>query len=186
LLFCPSCRKNIYDSTELYCPDCGTRLVAQPVFATTPSPPGSMGSTSSISSQLATLSLRAKLVLGIIVLIIIVVGVAAALGGSHSPQPSSPNPNGNNGGNSGGQCCFSVTVTESGGCYYVATSVDGNEVDNNYCSGGTIALSGHCTSFVDVTVYARDTQTVHVDLLLNGQVVKSMQGLGGSLTYSCA
>src|SRR2546430_16655598 len=57
-----------------------------------------MGSTSSVSSQLAKLTPRAKLVLGVVVLIVIVVGVAAALGGSHSPQPSSPNPGSGNGG----------------------------------------------------------------------------------------
>src|SRR2546430_4454356 len=60
-----------------------------------------MGSTSSVSSQLAKLTPRAKLVLGVVVLIVIVVGVAAALGGSHSPQPSSPNPGSGNGGGGG-------------------------------------------------------------------------------------
>jgi len=69
-----------------------------------------MGSTSSVSSQLAKLTPRAKLVLGVVVLIVIVVGVAAALGGSHSPQPSSPNPGSGNGG--GG--VYAVEVTQSG------------------------------------------------------------------------
>jgi hypothetical protein len=187
LLYCPSCRKNIYDSTELYCPDCGTRLVAQPVSATAPNPPGSTASTSSISSQLAKLTPRAKLVLGVIVLIIIVVGVAAALGGSHSPQPSSPNPNGN-GGNGGGKCCFAVRIADGGGCFDLYVSIDGTTVSSpsgKYCSSGTNQVSGpQCMSEVTVSVYPLDAQSLQVDLLLNNQVVRSSGG--GSLVYSCA
>jgi len=185
LLFCPSCRKNVYDSTELYCPDCGTHLIQQPAFSPTPNTASGASAPGSVSSQPAKLTPRTKLVLGVIVLLVIVIGVAAALGGSHSPQPSSPNPTNPNGNNSG-KCCFSVQITESSGCYYLITKIDGSEISHSYCGGGTISLDGSCTSEVDVAVYPRDTQSIRADLLLNGHVVKSIQGTGGSFAYSCA
>lgn len=87
LLFCPSCKKYVDDSTELYCPDCGTHLVQQPISTAYSAVSSTAKATSSLWAQLSKLSPRTKLVLGIIVVAVVIGAVAA---GAYHPGPNSP------------------------------------------------------------------------------------------------